>query len=277
MVFVLVPGGSFLRRSAGSGRQAVHVDGFLCQDAPVTVGAYRKYLAAAGRRPDGRVEIWDGRWMEGPTFDEANSFGVDRAVVGVSYDDASEFVDWLNRDYGGGFRLPTEAEFEYAAGFGCSCRTTGACIKSESTRPDVPVPVFRSGRPRTCPWPVRAGIPDERGLWDLHGLVWQWCSDWYADYPVVSAVSNPRGPEVVPRYTVWNGKFHAPGRAIRGGSYAYPPSFSHCGHRHFSLPSDRNVNLGFRVVRDLWASTEQQGAPSATAIAFAELEADPEQ
>lgn len=249
----LIPGGTFTRLvEQDATGQTVRISPFHCQDAPVSVGTYRTYLEAAGHRPAHVLEVWDGAWVPGPTFEEANSYGEDKAVVGVSYDDALAFIEWLSEREARRFRLPTEAEFEYAARSDCRC--TVACRSAREHRPAAAAPVLPSGRPKLCPWPVRAAQANNFGIWDMHGLVWQWCSDWYAPYTADSLLENPRGPERVPDTTLWNGVIHRAGRVIRGGSFSYPDRFAECCHRHFSIPGDRNVNLGFRVVSDVPAA-----------------------
>jgi formylglycine-generating enzyme required for sulfatase activity len=249
---VPVPGGEYARLvtswSTGRTEQIVRISPFSCQDAPVTVHAYRAYLDDIGHQPEHVVEVWDGEWHPGPTFGDANSHGDDKAVVGVSYEDALRFIDWLNHQQRGGYRLPTEAEFEYVARANCSC--DGACWSARQARPSASGPRLPSGRPGGSPWPVRYGSANALAIWDLHGLIWQWCLDWYAPYPADDLVIDPRGPTSMPDTTIWNGVEHPPGHVIRGGSFSYPPSFAECYHRHYSLSEDRNVNLGFRVVRD---------------------------
>jgi formylglycine-generating enzyme len=212
----------------------------------VSVATYQTYLAATGQRPQHVLEIWDGRWMPGPTFEEANAHGDDRAVVGVSHDDALLFTRWLGERCGARVRLPREAEFEYAARAGCDCAEP-VCTASVAARP-LPARAPRDATGlRLCPWPLRAGPPNRFGIRDLHGLIWQWCADWYAPYDAAPVLEDPCGPREAPEKTLWNGVPHEAGRVIRGGSFSYPSGFAACGHRHFSMPRDRNVNLGFRV------------------------------
>jgi formylglycine-generating enzyme required for sulfatase activity len=243
---VPIPAGRFTRGEEQSGSaQDVGVSTFELADAPVTVAAYRAYLEATDRHPRHQIETWDGAWRPGPSFAQANAAGEDHAVVGVSHRDALDFLAWAGGRCATVLRLPTEAEFEYAARANCGC--TGPQCATAQSRP-LPAEVSGPG-PRLCPWPVRTGPAGGFGLWDMHGHVWQWCSDWYAPHERAATLEDPTGPPDPPATTLWNGLAHAAGRVIRGGSYAYPNSFSACGHRHFSAPGDRNTNLGFRVAR----------------------------
>ena len=242
--FVTLPPGSFRRRTETAALQEVTLTRPLCwQATPVTVGLYRRYLADTRSDDDPQLEVWDGQWRPGPSFTEANRHGLDIPVVGVSHRDAAHFLAWLRDRDRRGYRLPTEAEFEYAARGGCSCALTCHGHVLPRRRP-----------PRAWPdgllqcWAEATRQPNAYGIYGLAGVLWHWCSDWYAPYPGMPHVIDPSGPETPPENSEWKGRILPAGRVIRGGSFSYPEHYGHCTNRHFSFENDRNVNLGFRVV-----------------------------
>lgn len=245
--FVTTPPGSFRRRLAEGQIQTVHITKPVAwQRRPVTFGQYLTYLRAIGCVADPVLEIWDGDWTPGPLFSEANVHGDDHPVVGVSYNDAMGFITWLCGRDRRQYRLPTEAEYEYAIRASCSCE-----LECAATR--VPP---RSHESRAWPggfldcWRASEASPNPRGLHALNGVIWQWCSDWYAPYSEEAVERDPQGPAEKPAFSLWKERTLAAGRVIRGGSFSYPEWYGRCDNRHFSFATDRNVNLGFRVVCD---------------------------
>jgi formylglycine-generating enzyme required for sulfatase activity len=171
-------------------------------------------------------------------------------VVNVSWNDAVAFVEWLSRKDGQICRLPTEAEWEYA------CRATTSTRYSSGDDPEglADVGNVADGTARKkCPdwtWtiaaedgfvytaPVGHFRPNKWGLYDMHGNVWEWCSDGYAaGYYKQSPVDDPSGAA------------RTAGRAIRGGSWSRSPSLVRAAFRGWLSPGYRSVNLGFRVAR----------------------------
>ncbi|CAG5000411.1 Hercynine oxygenase [Dyadobacter sp. CECT 9275] len=154
-------------------------------------------------------------------------------VVNVSWDDAVAYCRWLGEQTGIPFRLPTEAEWEFAARGG---------VKSNHT-------VF-SGDPRidSVGWyaatgygtkPVATKKPNELGLFDMTGNVWEWVSDWYdAAYYTQSAKENPTGP-ATGTYKIY-----------RGGAWSVPAPNCKVSYRNVVPPSSSNYNRGFRVCTD---------------------------
>lgn len=242
-----VPGGSFTRQLASGESQDVRVSPLKVGTHPVTVAEYNAFLRDVGWEPRSTPKVWDGEWRSGPTFAEINGHGDAKPIVGVSFFDALEFVDWLGTRYGRPYRLPTEAEFHY---FSLGGRPeAGGCEHAAKALRERELRVLPGRVPEVCPWNVGMDEPNEYGLHDTHGLVWQWCSDWYANYsPDVSA--DPAGPAHQPDHTIWEGLPHPHGRSIRGGSFSYPTSYAECDRRHYTYPTDRTFTLGFRVVAD---------------------------
>ncbi|MBX7551540.1 formylglycine-generating enzyme family protein [Streptomyces sp. tea 10] len=242
-----VPPGNFPRRLTDGQLQTVRITKTVhWQTTPVTVGLYRSYLNAVGCTSNPELEIWDGEWRPGPLFSDANSHGEDVPVIGTSFNDALGFISWLSKRDGRAYRLPSEAEFEHAVRAGCCCPadcSSTSISKREHTSRSWPEALL------TC-WTAAANTPNPHGVHGLNGVIWQWCSDWYAPYPDGIDVSDPQGPPSKPASSHWKGRTLPAGRIIRGGSYSYPEWYGRCDNRHFSFSDDRNVNLGFRVVSD---------------------------
>jgi formylglycine-generating enzyme required for sulfatase activity len=212
---------------------------FALQRTPVTVSEYRRFLDETGHPVPARIEAWDGAWKLGPSFWDANA-EPQQPVVGVAWDDARAFVAWLSARTGLACRLPSEAEYRYAAQGGRPC--------AEPCHHAAGLPAhFISGVGRAAMRTVARGRANELGLFDMHGLVWQWCSDWYDDLAVDADSTDPLGPPAPPPYVTWQGERLPPGRVICGGSFSYPAEYSSCHHRHYSPAADRNFNLGMRV------------------------------
>ncbi|MBR3989464.1 MAG: SUMF1/EgtB/PvdO family nonheme iron enzyme [Bacteroidales bacterium] len=155
----------------------------------------------------------------------------DEAVIMVNWEEADAYCAWLSRKTGRTFRLPTEAEWEYACRAGSATKyNTGETFPEdqwkvqENTRDKVPVSLQ-----------VAQFAPNAWGLYDMHGNVEEWCLD-----------------RVDGQY-----------RAVRGGSHNTPVEFLATDYRSASIPEDRSVLLGFRIVEDLPRSTApgQTGAP----------------
>lgn len=159
------------------------------------------------------------------------STGDNEAVTNVSYDDAVEFCHWLSRREGRNYRLPTEAEWEYACRAGSHTPfwvgdgLPGEFHKNQRVVRDYePVSLEVKTTPAN-PW----------GLYEIHGNVEEWCLDWYAPYDTAEAV-NPRGPD--------KGQF----RVTRGGSHNTPERYLRSRNRMAMIPSDRHSLTGFRIV-----------------------------
>ena len=149
-------------------------------------------------------------------------------VTDVSWENCQEFIKKLNEKTNGGYRFPTEAEWEYACRAGT---TTAYSVGNRLTKSDANI----HGDSIKA---VGSYKPNAFGLYDMHGNVWEWCEDWYGDYPA-GAVTDPKGPATGER------------RVFRGGSFVFyvlsPPA--HSSDRNFSTPTDGSDNLGFRLAR----------------------------
>lgn len=162
----------------------------------------------------------------------SNKTWKDLPVTDVSWEDANAFIKKLNELTGGGYRLPTEAEWEYAARGG---RLSKGYVYSGSDNLDE-VGWYRGNSGERL-HVSREKKPNELGLYDMSGNVWEWCSDWYGPYRTDAVGSqNPKGPD--------NGVY----RVLRGGSWDYGALPCRSANRDRSDPSSRYFNLGFRLV-----------------------------
>jgi sulfatase modifying factor 1 len=179
--------------------------------------------------------------------------GPDHPVLMISWKDAEAFCQWLSAKEGRTYRLPTEAEWEYAARGGT--RTpfwTGSDPQDLAAAGNTADAALHSKVPRakgTAAWddgfpflaPVGSFRPNPFGLHDVHGNVWEWCLDWYgADTYAKSPVDDPQGPA--------SGSF----RTIRGGGWWNDARQNRSAQRIYFNPTFRYCLLsGFRVVREL--------------------------
>lgn len=154
-------------------------------------------------------------------------------IVGVSWNNAVAYSEWLSKKTGQTYRLPTESEWEYAAGGGSSSRTTWAGTNIESS---LGTYAWYSENSASKTHPVGQKQPNGLGIYDMSGNVWEWCSDWYGDYKP-QAQTNPMGPE--------SGAY----RVHRGGSWNFDPVNCRVAIRRNLGPSSRFSNLGFRLAR----------------------------
>ncbi len=169
------------------------------------------------------------------------SCGPDCPVEGVSWYDIQRFLVRLSVLSGRRFRLPTEAEWEYACRAGtASAFATGANLTAEQANYNgrYPLPGAPAGRYRGGPVAVRSFAANAFGLYDMHGNVWEWCQDEFCPYPA--------NPVVDPL-----GRCGAPLRVIRGGSWAFDADSARCALRYTHRPQDSGYSLGFRLVRPL--------------------------
>ncbi|MBO6247259.1 MAG: SUMF1/EgtB/PvdO family nonheme iron enzyme [Bacteroidales bacterium] len=159
------------------------------------------------------------------------SYEDDEAVVFVSYEDAIAYCRWLSERTGRNYRLPSEAEWEYACRAGTSSdfytgdNLPDDMLKNQKTEREL-VPVSLG---------TTYGQPNAFGLYGMHGNVEEWCLDWYGDYPDKS-VTDPGGPS--------SGLF----KVTRGGSHNTPVEFLRSASRSAAIPSDKHHQIGFRVV-----------------------------
>ena len=184
----------------------------------------------------GKHEVTQALWDEvmGNNPSHNNQDG-DYPVGGVSWDGCQGFIKKLNARTGMRFRLPTEAEWEYAARGGD--RSKGYKYAGSDNLDEVGWYEDNSGKHTH---PVGLKKPNELGLYDMSGNVWEWCEDWYGDY-TDEAQTNPAGPQ--------SGKWGH--RVLRGGSCWFDARFCRVSYRFINDPGIRNDSYGLRLVLSL--------------------------
>jgi len=198
------------------------------------------------------VHLSQGFWLAETTVSQALWMAVmgknpsrfqedaENSVEQVSWLDAQAFLDRLhNMAPGLELRLPTEAEWEYA----CRAGSPGPFWWGGGLSPEqanyngkYPYAHGKKGLFRQKTLPVQSFIPNPWGLYQMHGNVWEWCADWFGDYPV-GPVLDPQGPPT---------GVH---RVLRGGSWPYDGRFCRSACRYSNDPSILWYGIGFRLAR----------------------------
>ena len=177
----------------------------------------------------GKHEVTQEQWESVMGKNPSTTKGAKLPVTNVSWEDCQEFIKKLNKKTDGGYRLPTESEWEYA----CRAGTTTAYSFGDKITPkDANYVGSEIGKPVA----IGSYKPNSFGLYDIHGNVWEWCEDWYGDYPA-GAVTDPKGPA--------KGEY----RVLRGGSFLNYDSGARSSLRNFDSPSSRSFSFGFRLAR----------------------------
>lgn len=233
------------------------VDSFWLGKTEVTVGQFKVFVNKTGYITDAEREgfswVYNGEWVKkaGYTWQKAGFPQNDNhPVVNVSLNDARAMAKWLTEQSGLAFRLPTEAEWEYACRAGTSTiRFWGNDPKEACMYANVADLDARSKFPAWIVHDCSDGYiftspagdyqPNAFDLYDMLGNVWEWCEEVY----------NPRAY----RYSGRNNSLHTDGdmsRVIRGASWYSRPEYDRCGNRDYVYsPSRRGTDLGFRLVR----------------------------
>jgi len=230
---VYIPAGIFLMGSEDGDddvkpEHEVYVEAFFMDRHEVTVAQYQRFISAVGYdSPD----YWDEQ-LQYPN----------RPVVCVSWNDANAYTKWALK------RLPTEAEWEYAARGGY----TGVDGKTKYKYPwgneiETDKANFNADGSRGWGWEnawrflqeVGSYSSNGYGLYDMAGNVWEWCADWYeGNYYKVSSSRNPQGPA------------SGEEKVLRGGSWGDYSRGLGCAYRGGSVPTNRVGHLGFRCAQD---------------------------
>jgi len=214
--FVDLPAGSFSMGSTNEGaiteqpQHQVSLSAFSISRTEITNGQYIAFCQATEHKlPED--PHWQGIYMR----DYLN-----HPAVGIAWQDAIDYTQWLSTVLGKEVRLPTEAEWEYAAQ-GSIMGTTLEFANREL------LPTTR----------VASYPPSPLGVFDMLGNVWEWCIDWYGpQYYSESPKENPTGP------------YQGDLKVIRGGSWAESRNASRISHRNRALPTGSSSMIGFRVV-----------------------------
>ena len=177
----------------------------------------------------GETEVTQELWKAVMGNNPSNFKGDNLPVEQVSWEDCQTFIGKLNDLTGKRFRLPTEAEWEYAARGGK--RSNHTQYSGSSNIDDV---AWYSGNSGSKTHPVKTKKPNEFGLYDMSGNVNEWCQDWYGSYSS-NAQTNPTGPD--------SGSY----RVFRGGTWSIFGWFCRSSFRGNSSPGYRGYGLGFRL------------------------------
>ncbi|NNE91611.1 MAG: formylglycine-generating enzyme family protein [Verrucomicrobiales bacterium] len=268
---------------------------FQISATEVTVGQFRKFVESTGYKTSAEtngigavaflpevkeegVDQFDTRkdctWKN-PGFEQTD----DHPVVCVSWKDAVAFCEWLSKQEKKTYRLPTEAEWEYAARAGVSTSYLGgnsagtvyefgnvADASLEKAHPGMTlrqrIADLEDGKGDGFAFtaPVASFKPNSWGLFDTHGNVWEWCSDKYHDLhyreltgahinhddpETLPLIIDPKGPDDSPnhRYGDW--------RVMRGGAWVTAPLSSRCASKSYGEAGDAFCYTGFRVVLEM--------------------------
>ncbi len=228
------------------------IRGFAIGKTEVTVAQYRACVDAGGCRPPewlepgGEHNIETGRGLYYKNLGSAVT-DTDAPIVGVSFADATAFSMWLSQKTGKSYRLPSEAEWEYAARAGTS---TAYWWGDEPNMPDGGARAncrgCGDGDRKLAPEPVTTHAPNPWGLFNVHGNVWEWAADFYCeDQSTGPADGTARAIDDCPQRDAPNL------RVFRGGSAFYGPEKMRSASRLRNFPGFRNFSVGFRVARDL--------------------------
>ena len=178
----------------------------------------------------GEIQVTQALWESIMGSNPSYFKGANRPVECVSWDECQTFIKQLSLKTGRPFRLPTEAEWEFAAKGGNWSRHT-----PYSGSDDIDDVAWYNGNSNGETCFTKTKKSNELGIYDMSGNVWEWCQDRYGDYKD-SDQTDPMGPK--------EGQY----RVNRGGSWADKASNCRSSHRAFSLPSFKNNGLGLRLV-----------------------------
>jgi len=263
--FVLIHRGRFLMGSPETevdriDNETLHEvevsDFWMCKYA-LTVGEFREFIKYTDYRTDAEVGngsyIWNGKewketeginWRHGVSGKERLADEENHPVLHVSWNDARAFCEWFSKKTGKSFRLPTEAEWEYACRAGEKTPfNTGENLTTEQANYDGNYPYNnqKKGEYRQKTVAVDSFEPNKWGLYNMHGNVWEWCSDWYgSDYykecKAQGVSRNPEGPA--------KGSY----RVLRGGGWFNSARYCRSAFRTYVTPGNRRSYVGFRLV-----------------------------
>jgi len=250
---VYIRGGSFEMGSdkGESDEKPMHtvtLSNYFIGKYEVTVGQFRKFIEATGYKTsadlNGGSYLWNGsQWkLQADVNWEHDALGFKRPeseenhpVIHVSWTDAMQYTQWLSSVTGKAYRLPTEAEWEFAARGGMS--SNGYTFAGSN---DINLVAWSLDNKSNQTYPVGKKQPNELGIYDMTGNVWEWCNDWYdTDFYSKSPSTNPQGAK--------SGLF----KVIRGGSWGGVSNFNRVTFRYRYFPGNRGKFNGFRVAASL--------------------------
>ena len=242
---VYIPGGAFTigdvegnRRFDEQPAHEVMLGAFAMGRYPVTVAEYMRFVDSVGRHHPEWWQPGGERHLETGSDDLYRRIGASLAdglhpVVGVSWNDAAAYCEWLSEQTGKPYQLPTEAQWEYACRAGSSA---AYCFGGNAGQLDDYA--WHHGNTEAHLLPVGEKRPNVWGLYDMHGLVWEWVGDWYGPYSA-DARLNPSGPE------------SGSTRVLRGGSWNDGAGNCRSSIRLRYAPGRRDRCVGFRLARQV--------------------------
>ena len=239
----------------------------------VTVGQFRRFIAASGYRPESeadgtggygynphydpattrRGDAFEGRDPRYSWRDPGFAQGDDHPVVNVTWNDAQALAAWLSAREGHRYRLPTEAEWEYACRAGTRTRyphgdDPAGLVRTANVFDQDAAPYWPRWQQHALPGhdghaftaPVGSYAPNAFGLHDMVGNAWEWTADWHEDdYYSRSPAQDPQGPA------------QGSVRVRRGGSWHTWPFYARCAFRNWNTPQTRYPLVGMRLVREI--------------------------
>lgn len=222
----------------------------------VTIGQFKKFAASTGfetktqiakdsakQTPSAAKQPPPANFLN-PSYPVADDF----PVSVVSWDDATSFCKWLSETEQTTYRLPTEAEWEYA----CRAGTVSSYSFGDGVAL-LPQHGWYQGNSRAKAHPVAAKLPNPFGLYDMHGNVYEWCQDWHDPKAYEKSPPNdPLGPSV------------GSSRVLRGGNWYNLAHNAESSYRARLAPSERHDVVGFRCVQVIETSVEADRSPQAS-------------
>jgi len=218
---------------------------------PVTVGEFRTFVEETNYKTEAEkgdgAYVWDGKevnkkkdaYWDNPYFEQTD----EHPVVCVSWNDTQAYIKWLNKKTGNNYRLPTEAEWEYACRAGTTTKWSfGDDEKELDKYAWYNKNAYDKGEkyPDYETHPVGEKLPNPWGLYDMHGNVREWCEDWYVD----TYKDTPRDGSA-------NEKGEKTFKVLRGGSWSIDADWTRSAYRSWDDPVSRIDISGFRLLRTL--------------------------
>ncbi|MGA1840150.1 MAG: SUMF1/EgtB/PvdO family nonheme iron enzyme, partial [bacterium] len=261
--FIFIKGGIFMMgspesevgRKEGETLHQVKLGNFYMAKHQVTIAKFETFISESKCRTDadkdGGSYIWNGKeWIKKSGINwKCDTKGKlqknkEHPVIHVSWNDATEYCRWLSDRSNITFRLPTEAEWEYACRAGTKTPfNTGDNLTTDQANYDGNFPYKSNPKGKYIgrTTPVGSYRPNSWGLYDMHGNIWEWCMDWhsqeyYDECKKKGIVENPEGPETGSH------------RVLRGGSWLADAPDCRSALRGSTDPVNRRGSIGFRLV-----------------------------